>query len=499
MGNNLLRLLASNFLSEFRDALKPYLIVFFVAVATVAAGYAVYLAFLLAKSEDDSKRKQAKKRIYMVLSGLMIIVILTGVLANWDVGKVYDTDGIAMIRKSNYDLEESVFAYQPYGRYPLQLNFRGLGLYSEEITVDWSNPTYKTKTSKIEWDGGIEDGSWVFVHHNVPPDSENPSERYDFTATVTIKVSELVADKFKSPEYDVPGKDGSKRDLGDGTWEIKVIVPLAVLIYDPAVVVTPPPPARPQGPAQDSRYVPGSVFGGSTSGGGGNPGGSSNPGGSGDPGGSGGGSGLPPGSVTTIGGITWPVAGPTSTQPSHSNPPISTCMGSSLSGKCSKCKWAYKNNHQGVDITASGSGSSNPAIVAMQAGTIVAAGAGATKDSKCRDPNASPCPDHDGGGQGNYVIIKHTADESTGVGITYAGKKYSYYSIYMHLARNSVVATSGPVKAGDKIGNMGTTGHSTGTHLHWEVQLIMDNNKSAYSWDVYIRAMNNICPIALYV
>lgn len=75
--NGIINLLAVDNWAEvlFKD-LRIYLIVFFVAVASVAAAYAVYLAFLLAKAEDQGKRQQAKKRIWQTLIGLLIIVVL---------------------------------------------------------------------------------------------------------------------------------------------------------------------------------------------------------------------------------------------------------------------------------------------------------------------------------------------------------------------------------------------------------------------------------------
>lgn len=60
---------------------------------------------------------------------------------------------------------------------------------------------------------------------------------------------------------------------------------------------------------------------------------------------------------------------------------------------------------------------------------------------------------------GIEVIIKHKEIDGT-----------IYYSRYAHLEANSVVVKEGQeVKKGDKIANMGNTGCSTGTHLHFEL------------------------------
>ena len=58
-----------------------------------------------------------------------------------------------------------------------------------------------------------------------------------------------------------------------------------------------------------------------------------------------------------------------------------------------------------------------------------------------------------GGGWGNHVIIKHNN---------------GYHTVYAHLT-NATVSRGQSVKGGQKIGNMGNTGNSTGKHLHLEV------------------------------
>jgi murein DD-endopeptidase MepM/ murein hydrolase activator NlpD len=89
--------------------------------------------------------------------------------------------------------------------------------------------------------------------------------------------------------------------------------------------------------------------------------------------------------------------------------------------------------HQAVDIA----NSANPPIVAAQGGTVIVAG-------------------WNGGGYGNYVEIDH------GNG---------FRTLYGHMLNNSVVVKAGDrVSQGQRLGTMGSTGRSTGTHLHFEVK-----------------------------
>lgn len=68
-------------------------------------------------------------------------------------------------------------------------------------------------------------------------------------------------------------------------------------------------------------------------------------------------------------------------------------------------------------------------------------------------------------GYGNCVEIKHIGED----GIT-------YYSFYAHMRNNSICVSKGQeVLEGQVVGIQGTTGNSTGDHLHFEIRL---ENKS---------------------
>jgi len=96
------------------------------------------------------------------------------------------------------------------------------------------------------------------------------------------------------------------------------------------------------------------------------------------------------------------------------------------------------SKHKGTDIAKSGGCN----IVAAQTGkVIVASGNGAYN-----------------GGYGNYVIIDHGTKDGV-----------RYTTLYAHLKSVSVKKGDTVVK-GQKIGYMGSTGWSTGTHLHFEIR-----------------------------
>jgi len=92
----------------------------------------------------------------------------------------------------------------------------------------------------------------------------------------------------------------------------------------------------------------------------------------------------------------------------------------------------YGYFHTGIDLANRAS----PPVSAAQGGTVVKAGWNA-------------------GGYGNFVVIDH------GNG---------YKTLYGHLVTGSLTVKAGDVvKQGQKIGQMGTTGRSTGIHCHFEV------------------------------
>ena len=129
-----------------------------------------------------------------------------------------------------------------------------------------------------------------------------------------------------------------------------------------------------------------------------------------------GGSGSSGGTVTATGSWTWPCPGHTYIT-SRAGNRFHPILG----------EWRY---HAGIDIAAN----SGDAVVAADSGTVIL----------CEVS----------GGYGNCIMIDH------GNG---------YYTLYGHLsAYNTRFGAS--VKKGDRIGSVGSTGWSTGPHLHFELR-----------------------------
>ncbi|MDE6034877.1 MAG: M23 family metallopeptidase, partial [Ruminococcus sp.] len=107
----------------------------------------------------------------------------------------------------------------------------------------------------------------------------------------------------------------------------------------------------------------------------------------------------------------------------------------------------WGTQHKGIDIGDAGIMGSD--IVASKSGTVTYVSNSCThnygKSSSCG------C----GGGYGNYVIIQHDG---------------TYSTLYGHMT-SANVSVGDYVQQGDVIGTVGSTGWSTGPHLHFEVRV----------------------------
>lgn len=113
-------------------------------------------------------------------------------------------------------------------------------------------------------------------------------------------------------------------------------------------------------------------------------------------------------------------------------------------------------NHQGVDITVP----HDTPIYAATSGTVVRV--------KCNISPASHGCDRDGSpstpGCGWYVDLRHAGD---------------VYTRYCHQIRKPLVNVGDQVTAGQQIGSSGSSGHSSGPHLHYEVHLGDETSNTA--------------------
>ena len=106
--------------------------------------------------------------------------------------------------------------------------------------------------------------------------------------------------------------------------------------------------------------------------------------------------------------------------------------------------------HTGVDI-ADGKVAGITNVIASRRGRVVYPSR--TDRIDCPTSNAL---DNCGGGYGNYVIIEHDDGYST---------------LYAHLHQMTVTVAAGDyVLQGQVIGKIGSSGNSTGPHLHFEVR-----------------------------
>lgn len=129
--------------------------------------------------------------------------------------------------------------------------------------------------------------------------------------------------------------------------------------------------------------------------------------------------------------------------PLASNPGYSAYYDDNCTGgviKDWKCGSTTYDGHKGTDFLA-GSGTT---VYAGDGGTVSA------RNDGCATTGSWGC----GGGFGNYVKINHGS---------------SWYSIYAHFTKGTPIGFVN-VSCGQSIGKSGSSGNSTGYHLHFEVQ-----------------------------
>lgn len=96
----------------------------------------------------------------------------------------------------------------------------------------------------------------------------------------------------------------------------------------------------------------------------------------------------------------------------------------------------FHNGHRGIDIAAA----LNTSVLAAESGVVVVSSWGSS--------------------QGNYIVIRHDA----------------YFTVYLHNCKN-LVSVGQRVSRGQTIARLGSTGNSTGPHLHFEIR-----RRTGYYW-----------------
>ena len=118
----------------------------------------------------------------------------------------------------------------------------------------------------------------------------------------------------------------------------------------------------------------------------------------------------------------------------------------------------YYKMHKGVDLTATYNGSLDVPILAVADGVVVDTAAGCVVgDSNC------------GGGFGNYVKLSHNIN----------GEEFE--SEYAHMKNDPLVTIGQTVSAGTQLGIQGSTGKSTGEHLHFGI-IVNGSNVDPYPY-----------------
>ena len=104
-------------------------------------------------------------------------------------------------------------------------------------------------------------------------------------------------------------------------------------------------------------------------------------------------------------------------------------------------EWRWGDFHNALDISGTGFGSP---IYAAQDGTVVATNA------TCANIGwyGSMC----GMSYGNYIVVQHANN---------------FYTLYSHITTDLMVSVGDRVSKGQQIGHMGSSGSSTGAHLHF--------------------------------
>jgi cytochrome bd-type quinol oxidase subunit 2 len=105
----------ATFLDNINTPLRTVTIAILALVALGAVGFAIYVAFRLAKAEDEGKRKEAKNQllwsIIAALAGVVVFILITTVFSTGMLGtnKAAITGGDAAIRSAANEVLGAIF------------------------------------------------------------------------------------------------------------------------------------------------------------------------------------------------------------------------------------------------------------------------------------------------------------------------------------------------------------------------------------------------------
>lgn len=134
------------------------------------------------------------------------------------------------------------------------------------------------------------------------------------------------------------------------------------------------------------------------------------------------------------------------------------------------CGFGDYSGHTGCDFSTNGK--ENQRIVAAESGTVILSTDITCNRSTCKKKN------HGGGycSYGRYIVIRHDKTTASGKVV---------YTLYAH--NNTRVATEGShVEKGETIAYSGSTGNSTGPHLHFEVRVGGSSQSYAQDPEIYL-------------
>ena len=162
----------------------------------------------------------------------------------------------------------------------------------------------------------------------------------------------------------------------------------------------------------------------------------------------------------------WPIGGSEVTDGFAIGDPVSLNISSNFGKRVDPVTHKEGAMHRGVDI--SGEIGVTP-VIAAQDGLVTLSAKGDTGTCVQGDKSC-------GGGYGNYITIQHNDGN---------------YTLYAHMDTNSVLVKEGDnVKQGQVIGYVGSTGKSTGGHLHFEVRVGSQAKENAVDPLTYIKSSN---------